>query len=122
MSSVSVASLGPYLFPAKIEGCAANAVPDPVHAGFGHAYGFVVTRLMRRKVPIVPVLLKVDAVVETLLAEPAIVSLPVFVARPARALVLPEVFSIVPPARVSVVALVVIVCAVPVMFRFASST
>lgn len=36
---------------------AAASVPDPVRAGFGHAYGFVLTRLMRRKVPIVPVLL-----------------------------------------------------------------
>jgi len=33
-------------------------VPDPARAGFGHAYGFVVERLMQRRgTPIVPVLL-----------------------------------------------------------------
>src|SRR5579859_3735770 len=66
----------------------------------------------------VPVLLKLAAVVETLLLEPAMVSFPLLVASPASALVLLEVFSMVPPARVRVVALVVMVCAVPVMFRF----
>ena len=70
----------------------------------------------------VPVLLKLAAVVETLLPAPPIVSLPLFVAKPAKAFVLFEVFSIVPPANVSVAALVVMVCAVPDRFRFASST
>jgi hypothetical protein len=37
---------------------ALDAVPDPAIAGFGHAYGFVQTRLLRdRSVPIVPVML-----------------------------------------------------------------
>ena len=36
---------------------AAGSVPDPETAGFGHAYGFVVTRLMGgRRIPIVPVM------------------------------------------------------------------
>ena len=36
---------------------AAASVPNPREAGFGHAYGFVVTRLMpRKRVPIVPVM------------------------------------------------------------------
>jgi hypothetical protein len=36
----------------------AARVPDPDSAGFGHAYGFVVTRLLRRRpIPIVPVML-----------------------------------------------------------------
>ena len=36
---------------------AAASVPDPQAQGFGHAYGFVVTRLMtRRRIPIVPVM------------------------------------------------------------------
>lgn len=33
-------------------------VPDPRQAGFGHAYGFVIQRLMRRRrVPVVPIML-----------------------------------------------------------------
>jgi hypothetical protein len=32
-------------------------VEDPDKAGFGHAFGFVVTRLFRRPIPIVPILL-----------------------------------------------------------------
>jgi 3-O-methylgallate 3,4-dioxygenase len=36
---------------------AAASVPSPNEAGFGHAYGFVVSRLMQRKrIPIVPVM------------------------------------------------------------------
>jgi len=36
---------------------AAASVPDPKAQGFGHAYGFVVTRLMKRaRIPIVPVM------------------------------------------------------------------
>jgi hypothetical protein len=36
---------------------AASSVPEPERAGFGHAYGFVVTRLMAaRRIPIVPVM------------------------------------------------------------------
>jgi hypothetical protein len=36
---------------------AASSVPNPAVQGFGHAYGFVVTRLMgKRKIPIVPVM------------------------------------------------------------------
>jgi len=70
----------------------------------------------------VPVLLKLAAVVETLLLLPPIVSFPEFVANPASAFVLFDVFSMVPPARVRVVAFVVMVCAVPVIFRFESRT
>ncbi|MGD9944725.1 MAG: hypothetical protein AB7L76_15705 [Burkholderiaceae bacterium] len=36
---------------------AVASVRDPSRAGFGHAYGFIVKRLLRRPVPIVPVLL-----------------------------------------------------------------
>jgi hypothetical protein len=37
---------------------AARSVPDPVRNGFGHAYGFVVKRLLRgRRIPMVPILL-----------------------------------------------------------------
>lgn len=37
---------------------ACDAVPDPAHQGFGHAFGFVIRRLMGdRVIPIVPVLL-----------------------------------------------------------------
>jgi hypothetical protein len=37
---------------------AAASVPNPHEHGFGHAYGFVVTRLMqRRRIPIVPVMI-----------------------------------------------------------------
>jgi len=50
----------------------------------------------------VPVLLKLAAVVETLLLLPPIVSFPEFVANPASAFVLFDVFSMVPPARVRV--------------------
>jgi hypothetical protein len=32
-------------------------VPDPKKAGFGHAYGFVIKRLMRKSIPVVPILL-----------------------------------------------------------------
>ena len=32
-------------------------VDDPEKAGFGHAYGFIVKRLFRRSIPVVPVLL-----------------------------------------------------------------
>jgi hypothetical protein len=36
---------------------AAASVPNPAAQGFGHAYGFVVARLMaRRRIPIVPVM------------------------------------------------------------------
>jgi hypothetical protein len=33
------------------------AVKDPTKAGFGHAYGFIIKRLFRRSIPVVPVLL-----------------------------------------------------------------
>jgi hypothetical protein len=37
---------------------AASSVPEPERSGFGHAYGFPVTRLMReRPIPIVPVMM-----------------------------------------------------------------
>ena len=61
----------------------------------------------------VPVLLKLAAVVETLLAVPAMVSFPVLVANPARASVPPELLWMVPPARVRFAALVVMVAGVP---------
>jgi len=53
----------------------------------------------------VPVLLKLLAVVETLLLVPPMVSVPEFVVRPASAFVL-LLFSIVPPASVSLAALI----------------
>jgi hypothetical protein len=34
-----------------------DAVPDPGKAGFGHAYGFIIKRLFRRSIPVVPVML-----------------------------------------------------------------
>ncbi|MEX1147341.1 MAG: hypothetical protein WEB93_03065 [Sphingomonadales bacterium] len=41
-----------------VDVAAASAVVDPGHAGFGHAYGFVVERLFRgRSYPVLPVLL-----------------------------------------------------------------
>ncbi len=70
----------------------------------------------------VPVLLKLAAVVVTLLQVPAMVRVLVLKAKPARALVPPELLWMVPPARVRVAALVVMVCAAPDRFRFASST
>ena len=36
---------------------AVGGVKDPSQAGFGHAYGFIAKRLLRRPIPIVPVLL-----------------------------------------------------------------
>jgi len=36
---------------------AVGHVRDPSRAGFGHAYGFIIKRLFRRSVPVVPVLL-----------------------------------------------------------------
>ena len=69
----------------------------------------------------VPVLLKLVAVVVNAVLPP-IVSFPVLFARLASAFVLLDVFSIVPPASVRFVALVVIVCAVPVMSRLESRT
>lgn len=36
---------------------AVGSVKDPTKAGFGHAFGFIVKRLFRRSIPIVPVLL-----------------------------------------------------------------
>ncbi len=68
----------------------------------------------------VPVSEKLPAVVKV--APFASVSLPVLAAKPARALVLLEVFSIVPRASVRLAALVVIAWAAPVMLRFVSST
>jgi hypothetical protein len=53
----------------------------------------------------VPVLLKLVAVVETLLLVPPMVSVPEFVASPASAFVL-LMFSIVPPASVSLASLI----------------
>ena len=70
----------------------------------------------------VPVLLKLAAVVETLLPVPAMVSFPVLLARPARASLPPELLWMVPPASVRLAAFVVMVCAVPYRFRFAPST
>ena len=67
----------------------------------------------------VPVLLKLAAVVDALLLEPPMVSLPLFTASPASALLL-FAFSMVPPARTRVAALVVMFCVAPVRFRFES--
>jgi hypothetical protein len=41
----------------EVDVTAVGAVADPAKAGFGHAYGFVVQRLFRRPIPVVPVLL-----------------------------------------------------------------
>jgi hypothetical protein len=40
-----------------IDVCSVAKVGDPARAGFGHAYGFVIKRLFRRPIPVVPVLL-----------------------------------------------------------------
>ena len=46
------------LIAAEIDVGVARSVPDPVRNGFGHAYGFIVKRLMRgRRIPMIPVLL-----------------------------------------------------------------
>ena len=47
-----------HLMDAGFDLSACDTVPDPAHQGFGHAFGFVISRLMgERKIPIVPVLL-----------------------------------------------------------------
>lgn len=40
-----------------VDVAAVSEVKDPAQAGFGHAYGFVLKRLLRRPVPVVPLLL-----------------------------------------------------------------
>jgi hypothetical protein len=46
------------LMDAGFDLAACDAVPDPARAGFGHAFGFVMRRLMNdRPIPIVPILL-----------------------------------------------------------------
>jgi hypothetical protein len=40
-----------------VDVCSVAGVKDPTKAGFGHAYGFIVKRLFRRSIPVVPVLL-----------------------------------------------------------------
>jgi hypothetical protein len=46
------------LMDAGIDVAVAADVPDPVKAGFGHAYGFVISRLFRgRPIPVLPVML-----------------------------------------------------------------
>jgi hypothetical protein len=41
----------------EIDIAVCGEVADPEKAGFGHAYGFVITRLLRRPTPVVPILL-----------------------------------------------------------------
>lgn len=46
------------LIDAGFDLAACDRVPDPVHHGFGHGFGFVMSRLMgERKIPIVPILI-----------------------------------------------------------------
>nr|MBF0681104.1 extradiol ring-cleavage dioxygenase [Pseudomonas sp.] len=40
-----------------VDVAAVAAVNDPSRAGFGHAYGFIIKRLFRQSIPVVPVLL-----------------------------------------------------------------
>lgn len=40
-----------------VDVAAVASVPEPTKAGFGHAYGFILKRLFRREIPVVPVLL-----------------------------------------------------------------
>jgi hypothetical protein len=40
-----------------VDVCAVGGIKDPKEAGFGHAYGFIAKRLMRRAIPMLPVLL-----------------------------------------------------------------
>lgn len=41
----------------SVDIAACGEVSDPERAGFGHAFGFIVQRLFRRQIPIVPILL-----------------------------------------------------------------
>jgi len=41
----------------EVDVAAVGAVKDPSRAGFGHAYGFILKRLFRRSIPVVPILL-----------------------------------------------------------------
>lgn len=41
----------------EVDVAAVGGVKDPTQAGFGHAYGFIVKRLFRRSIPVVPVML-----------------------------------------------------------------
>lgn len=41
----------------EIDVAAVGAVRDPSKAGFGHAYGFIVKRLFRKSIPVLPVML-----------------------------------------------------------------
>jgi hypothetical protein len=40
-----------------VDAASVAGVADPAKAGFGHAYGFIAKRLLRREIPMVPVLL-----------------------------------------------------------------
>lgn len=41
----------------EVDVASVGGVKDPSKAGFGHAYGFIVKRLFRRSIPVVPVML-----------------------------------------------------------------
>lgn len=41
----------------EVDVASVGGVKDPTKAGFGHAYGFIVKRLFRRSIPVVPVML-----------------------------------------------------------------
>lgn len=41
----------------EVDVAAVGAVKEPEKAGFGHAYGFILKRLFRRSIPVVPVML-----------------------------------------------------------------
>src|ERR1700683_931529 len=121
-SSVSVDELVSTLIPAVVKSrlpARIKVPPESVVPLICVSLGAV--KLSPLLMVIAPVLLKLVAVVETALLVPAIVNVPVLVARLARALVL-FAFSMVPPASVSFAALVVMVWVAPVKLKFASST
>ena len=41
----------------EVDVASVGGVKDPTKAGFGHAYGFIVKRLFRRSIPVVPIML-----------------------------------------------------------------
>ena len=41
----------------EVDVAAVSAVNDPQKAGFGHAYGFIIKRLFRQSIPVVPIML-----------------------------------------------------------------
>ncbi|MVW70380.1 hypothetical protein [Bordetella sp. 15P40C-2] len=56
-SQAFATSLIQSLITQDVDVAAVSAVTDPTKAGFGHAYGFIIKRLFRQEIPVVPVLL-----------------------------------------------------------------